>query len=230
MIPMKKFSTPIVLILAAFCLLCMDAQALPSRRKLPKVLIIGDSISMGYTPYVRKNLKGLAVVRHHRGNAGPTIRGLEDVEKWLGSTKWAVIHFNWGLWDMYGWKYEEHDRNPKVYEDNLNRLVARLKSTGAQLIWATTTPACPDPEEDSGLTIHPETESEYLKAALRVMKKHNIQINDLHSLMAPVRAQYARGNNDVHYKEEGYRIMANQTTDLIKTALIGMQEREPAGQ
>lgn len=216
---MKKILISVILILAALQLFPQNAHALLSRRKLPKVLIIGDSISMGYTPYVRKNLKGVAVVRHHRGNAGPTLRGLEDIEKWLGRTKWAVIHFNWGLWDMYGWKYEGFDQNPKAYEEKLDTLVTRLEKTGAHLIWATTTPACPAAEEDSGRIIDSETENQYLQAALRVMRKHNIQINDLHSLMAPVRAQYARGNDDVHYTEEGYRIMAGQAAALIKAAL-----------
>ena len=43
---------------------------------LPKVLIMGDSISIGYTPHAVENLKGVAEVQRHKGNAGPTIRGL----------------------------------------------------------------------------------------------------------------------------------------------------------
>ena len=44
---------------------------------LPKVLIIGDSISMGYTPPLTDMLRGKAEVIHNAGNAGPSSRGLE---------------------------------------------------------------------------------------------------------------------------------------------------------
>ena len=43
---------------------------------IPKVLLIGDSISCQYTPYVIKQLNGKALVKHHKGNAGPTMRGV----------------------------------------------------------------------------------------------------------------------------------------------------------
>jgi hypothetical protein len=48
-------------------------------KELPKVLIIGDSISIGYTPHVIDNLKGVAEVKRHKGNAGPTIRGVARI-------------------------------------------------------------------------------------------------------------------------------------------------------
>ena len=99
---------------------------------LPKVLIMGDSISIGYTPHVVENLKGVAEVQRHKGNAGPTIRGVAKIEEWLGNGKWDLIHFNWGLWDMYGWEYHQEDRSPEAYGQRLEFLVARLKKTGAQ--------------------------------------------------------------------------------------------------
>ncbi len=116
-------------------------------KELPKVLIIGDSISIGYTSYVVENLKGVAEVRRHKGNAGPTIRGVAKIEEWLGQGKWDLIHFNWGLWDMYGWQSHKEDRSPEAHGKRLESLVGRLKKTGAKLIWATTTPACPANEK-----------------------------------------------------------------------------------
>lgn len=66
---------------------------------LPKVLLIGDSISGGYLGGVKTHLKGVAHVE--RGmSGGTTIQGLEIIEKILGDTEWDVIHFNWRLHDM----------------------------------------------------------------------------------------------------------------------------------
>src|SRR5436309_269245 len=67
---------------------------------LPRVLLIGDSISMGYTLPVRKLLDGKANVHRIPENGGPTTTGLAQIDRWLGDGKWDVIHFNWGLHDI----------------------------------------------------------------------------------------------------------------------------------
>src|SRR5258708_28446482 len=67
---------------------------------LPRVLLIGDSISMGYTVPVRELLKGKANVHRIPTNGGPTTNGITNLKAWLGDSKWDVIHFNWGLHDV----------------------------------------------------------------------------------------------------------------------------------
>jgi len=202
------------------------AKPAADAKPLPRVLIIGDSISLGYTPYVAEALEGEAVVEHNAGNAGPTQRGLERIELWLGGDKkWDVIQFNWGLWDMYRWQYKKYDQGPQAYEKNLEKLVTRLEKTGAKLIWATTTPACPKPEHKIHILVTPETQKKYREAALRVMKKHDVAIDDLYTFIAPVRDRYARSKrgNDVHYSKEGYQQLAGRVVEAIRAAL-----KEPA--
>jgi hypothetical protein len=110
---------------------------------LPKVLIIGDSISIGYTQSVVDQLKGVANVERPKSNCGPTTRGLKSLKKWLGTNTWDVIHFNWGLHDLcYRHpKAKAYGNRDKVngslsvpldqYEKNLEQLVTQLKKTGA---------------------------------------------------------------------------------------------------
>lgn len=197
----------------------LDTAALET--ELPKVLIMGDSISLGYTPFVKKLLVGKAEVIHHKGNAGPTIRGIKQIDSWLGDTKWDLIHFNFGLWDMYGWEYVKQDRSPAMYEKRLETLVQRLEKTGAKLIWATTTPACPAPEFTmhkrfkSDVTIAPALEKQYLDAAQRVMKKHKIPINDLHALIKPTLQEHAVAQDNVHFRPEGRKKLAQQVAEKI---------------
>jgi acyl-CoA thioesterase-1 len=64
--------------------------------KLSRVLIIGDSISIGYTVPTRELLAGVANVHRIPENGGPTINGIKKIDAWLGDSKWDVIHFNWG--------------------------------------------------------------------------------------------------------------------------------------
>ena len=68
--------------------------------KLPRVLIIGDSISIGYTSPTRKLLAGKANVHRIPENGGPSDNGTKKIKQWLGDSKWDVIHFNWGLHDI----------------------------------------------------------------------------------------------------------------------------------
>ena len=185
----------------------------------PQVLLIGDSISIAYRPHVVEAMKDRAVVTHHKGNAGPTMRGLAQIESWLGDTEWDVIHFNWGLWDMYGWRYEQIDRSPPEYEKRLEQLVERLKKTKATLIWATTTPACPEPEHKCKVQVTPELEKKYLAAAERVMKKHGVAINDLHAVIAKDQKKYALAPNDVHFTKEGSKALGAQVVKAIDAAL-----------
>lgn len=82
----------IILVLVVALTSCMQEK--------PKILIVGDSISLGYTPFVQKNLKNIADVSHNQGNARDTGTGLENIEAWIANNKWDIIQFNWGLWDL----------------------------------------------------------------------------------------------------------------------------------
>jgi hypothetical protein len=107
--------------------------------KLPRVLLIGDSISIGYTVGVRGELKGKANVHRIPTNGGPTTRGLESIDAWLGDGKWDVIHFNWGLHDLAYRNKETGKGLDKAegklsttledYAANLDKLVVRMKKT-----------------------------------------------------------------------------------------------------
>ena len=214
------------LLLSLALLSLITAEERVQGKDLPKVLIMGDSISMGYTSHVIENLKGVAEVRRHKGNAGPTIRGVDRVEDWLGKEKWDLIHFNWGLWDMYGWEYHKEDRSPEAYGKRLESLVGRLKKTGAKLIWATTTPACPANETTmerrfkQNIRISPELEQSYLDIALGVMNKHGVEINDLHAFMKPRWKKYAIADNNVHFTKLGSQKLGEQVAKAIKSVLL----------
>ena len=189
---------------------------------LPRVLIIGDSISHGYTPFVQKQLQGKANVIHAPGNNESTVRGLERLDMWLGTGKWDVIHFNWGLHDM---KYiDAQTKMTEVskgkqwvpvedYEKNLTELVQRLKKTGAKLIFCTTTPV---PEGVHGRV--PGEHVKYNAAALRVMQAAGVPVNDLCAFIGPQREKLGKPK-DVHYTEAGYTALAGEVVKAIEAAL-----------
>ncbi len=204
---------PYILVFLAFFMLTSSDST------LPKVLLIGDSISLGYTSHVKDIMKDEAIVVHHKGNAQYTGFGLLKIDEWLGDENWEVIHFNFGLWDLYGWDYQDTLRTPETYTQNLEVLLTSLEKTGAKLIWATTTPVCPEPEVHNQLVIDSKTEKAFRKAALKVMKKHGIQVNDLYKAIKPKLGEYAVGGNDVHFTTEGYHYLAEQVANEIRKNL-----------
>jgi acyl-CoA thioesterase-1 len=213
--------------LVAVASLCLspgaERQSTPPTQtnSLPRVLLIGDSIRGGYGKDVQKLLAGKAEVAFNPGNAEYTGTGVKKIDEWLGTNRWDVIHFNWGLWDMYGWQYDKEDRSPAKYAERLEILVSRMEKTGAKLIWATTTPACPEPEKTmrdrfkKEVRITPEIQKQYQDAALAVMKRHNVAVNDLYALMLPDLKKYQNGPENVHYNGAGCGRLAQQVAKTI---------------
>lgn len=211
------------------CLMAMPTSSTAEEKSddpLPKVLLIGDSISNAYTSHVKQVLKGQATVVHHKGNAGPTTRGLEKLDDWLGKGGWDVIHFNWGLHDLCyrhpkAKPYGNRDKingtlsTPLVqYEKNLDQLVGKLNKTGAKLIWAHTTVV---PEGEAGRFVGDAVK--YNAVATKIMKKHGIVINDLHALTKTFDKDLFSKPGDVHYTTAGSRKIAHQVATAIKEKL-----------
>lgn len=197
---------------------------------LPKILLIGDSISGGYQKQVKRALKDKAVVVKNEGNAEWTGTGLKKIDSYLGDTKWDIIHFNWGLWDIYGWRYHAEDRSPDAYAERLDELVVRMRETGAKLIWATTTPVCPGPEKamlerwKKEVVVTPEQQTAYRRAALAVMKKHGVEINDLHSFILPDIEKYSPAPDNVHFTGSGCGALASKVVATLEAAIAELNE------
>ena len=189
---------------------------------LPRVLLLGDSISIGYMLPVRARLAGRANVHRPAENCSESAKGVKSLEKWLGTGKWDVIHFNFGLHDV---KYLDEkgayvtpDKGRQVasvaeYESNLRTIVARLKQTGAKLIFATTTPV---PGGSQGRVEHDELR--YNEAAVRVMKEHGVAVDDLHALVAQQQEKIQLPHN-VHFTKDGYEQLAEQVVASLLPAL-----------
>lgn len=179
----------------------------PDDPSLPRILLIGDSVSRGYTLAARKALAGKANVHRAPENCGPTANGLKKLDVWLGGGKWDVIHFNFGI----------HDRvtKPADYEQRLETILTRLQATGAKLIWASTTPVPPDTKDGPAAA---EAIVEKNRIAASVMDKHGIATDDLFTFITPHLAQ-VQNPKDVHFNGDGYELLGKQVAESIQAAL-----------
>jgi len=205
----------------------VDAKLSPSLQPvadvpgLPRVLLIGDSVSIGYTLRVRAALRGRANVHRVPTNAGPSSKGVAEIDRWLGDGKWDVIHFNFGLHDVRLLKPDEINVPRDRYEANLRAIVTRLQRTGATLIWATTTPAPPKPRAGQ-YPRNPDDIAAYNAIAARTMAEHGVRINDLHAAVLP-RIRELQPEDDVHFNSQGSDVLGAQVAAAIAAVLPALE-------
>ena len=207
-------------------------KANPSYRKPARVLLLGDSISMGYTPIVREMLNGRADVyrpmRDGRSaeNCAGTTKGVQHIDAWLAADggKWDVIHFNFGLHDLKRVhpKTRKNSTDPnhanqapiETYERQLRAIVAKLKKTGAKLVFATTTPV------PKGVRPHRDSTDvlRYNAVAFGVMAENGIAIDDLYAAAFSRLAKIQR-KADVHFTRQGSRFLAQKVAASLRKVL-----------
>ncbi|HPA17036.1 MAG TPA: SGNH/GDSL hydrolase family protein [Verrucomicrobiae bacterium] len=168
--------------------------------KLPRVLLIGDSVSRGYTLDVRRATAGKANIHRAPENCGPTANGIKKLGIWLGDGHWDLIHFNFGI----------HDRKAPAadYEKRLREIVARLRATKARLLWASSTPL-PDSKEYSDADI-----VEKNAIASKVMSEAGVPTDDLYAFAKPHLAEW-QNPGDCHFNAKGYEALGGRVAETI---------------
>ncbi|MEJ7693552.1 SGNH/GDSL hydrolase family protein [Daejeonella sp.] len=192
----------------------------------PKVLIIGDSISIGYFPFVKEALKDKGVLYHNAGNAQSSTNGTNRIKNWLGEEHWDVIQFNWGLWDiayrlpaLTGTGVLDKNKGklttpPEEYKANMEKLIAELEKTGAKLIFVNTSYV---PRNEPGR--HFADAKKYNRIAEKLARRHGVTITDLYKPSVKIHAELGLGTDNVHYSMEGYKKLSNYVTHGLANAM-----------
>ena len=174
---------------------------------LPRVLLIGDSITRGYFSEVEKALAGKAYcARLTTSKCVSDPFFPDEVQLLLKQYRFAVIHFNNGL---HGWGYTEDQ-----YRDGLLRLMETFEkhAAGAKLIWATTTPV----REANNLS-QVSDRTERVKARNRIaagiMQERGISTNDLYGLVESRQDYFS--NDGVHFSGKGKEIQAAAVAEIV---------------
>lgn len=194
---------------------------------MKRVLLLGDSIRMGYDKKVREILKDEIEV----------VFAEEDNGRFAAYTLWQANQFfkNCGCFDLVHWNNGYWDMNIEApmteaihpideYVHFLKRIIRLIRQNGAKIIFATTTPiykpgAAMDNTGTSGsLQYNNDWVVEYNEAACRLMEKENIVVNDLYSLCLKG-PMYYKCEDMLHLTEEGYWEAARQTAECIRKTL-----------
>ena len=189
-------------------------------------LLLGNSIRMGYQPFVREALADPADVVGPEANCEDSGTFPANLDRWLGAGTWRVIHFNCGLHDI------KSDRGTGVcktpldrYRDNLQAVCARLRRTGAELIWATTTPVIYERHLTKDFDRREEDVLAYNQAALEVVREHGIRVNDLHAVATDAGVEDLLSHDGVHFTEAGSRLLVKAVAATIRTCIEKLASR-----
>ncbi len=198
---------------------------------LPRVLVIGDSISVNYHDAAKAALKGIANYHRIESNGGPSDRGVACAELWLGDytqkgLHWDLIQFNHGLHDLkqpYNsetGQWGPHQVSLEDYKSNLEQVIQTLMKTGVKLAWCTTTPV---PNNSQGQFARRKDEDlVFNAAALEVISRYpEIRIHDINTFIRQTRSfdEWRKGS-DVHFwRQEDARCLGEEVARLIREAL-----------
>jgi len=176
-------------------LIVAASNAAFSEDRLPRVLILGDSVYQQPARDAAKELKGRVEVVFatiQPGEVRHTQNAIDNLDTLLGEGGWDLIHFNFGLGDlvhrapnMKAFRVMAREAggvrttSPQQYERNLHTLVERLKATDARLVWASTTPI----RHSSSNVFEMGSEIQYNAIAARVMAAQKVPTNDMYSFV-----------------------------------------------
>ncbi|MGH9837522.1 MAG: GDSL-type esterase/lipase family protein [Blastocatellia bacterium] len=218
--------------LRSLFLLCLlpiwaQCQSQTPATELPKIILIGDSIRLGYAPIVAKRLAGKATIVSSAANGGDSRNVLSHLDEWVIREKPAIIHINCGLHDLKLAKQtKRHQVELAEYEKNLQQIVDRLRrETSAAILFASTTPILDDRHAQRGAEFD-RVEADvrrYNEVAVKVMRAANVTINDLHWVVTQGGAETLLGKDGTHYTPAGYERLAEAVADSLLRQLTILQ-------
>lgn len=179
----------------------------PESNGLPTILVIGDSISIGYTPYLQSALLAYDVV-HNPCNARTSGHTRESIDAWLSSrASFEAITWNNGLWDVAQWEPTDDE----TYINNLRYIAQRIKAKTAKPLFLTTTEVLSGtPDRIEADVVHKNS------LAVAVMASEGIPVLDLHAVSVGIAAEHINAH-DVHFTEQGSSDLADAILAELNT-------------
>lgn len=186
---------------------------------MKKIVLIGDSIRMGYQPFVAKKLEE-AEVWGPTENCRHSLWALDHFKEWVSDQKPDVVHFNFGIHDSSPLTDEKHQIILDQYCLCLQRFIEKTKSLGdVKMIWATTTPLYTPEKGVSMIQWSERIEYEidlYNSAALHIVKSEGLIVNDLHEVVVKNDFTKCLCEDGCHMTEFGYNVIADAVVKTIR--------------
>ena len=189
---------------------------------MKQVVLIGDSIRMGYQPIVEAALKGLAEVWGPKENGGDSSNVLAHLDEWVIERQPDIVHMNAGLHDI---KRPFGARTNQVpierYREHLNAIFRRVgEGTTAILIWAKTTPVNEHwHHERKGFDRFEADVEAYNGAAVDLARRSGVPVDDLCRAVLEGGRDRVLADDGVHFTARGYNLLGKAVAQCIRPLL-----------
>jgi len=184
-----------------------------------KVVLIGDSIRMGYQDTVKRELEGLMDIWGPEANCGRSERILENLDEWMLSRDADIVHVNCGHHDLRKAFGADDSAIPlPQHAANVEEILTKILSgTNSKVIWATTTPVNEEwHHEQKGFDRFEADVAAYNRKDTETARRLGIQVNDLHAVvMNAGRDKYLQPDG-VHFTEEGKVLLGKAVAAVLK--------------
>ncbi len=183
---------------------------------MKKVMLIGDSIRMGYQARVAELLGDRAVVTGPKENCRFSAYTLFYLADWVTDDDFDVIQWNNGQWDTCHMPDGHPHTSMATYLELQERIAVLLRKKTKRLIFATTTPVWP--QQFTSGAVHPRRSEDicaYNSAAVDLLGKFDVEINDLHSVIAGDLERFISSEDMVHLVPAGNDACAARVAAMI---------------
>ena len=185
----------------------------PAQAKEPvRLLLLGDSIRLGYAPLVKQKLGDSVEVFSFSTNGGDTETTLKNLEKWLKEAKPDVVTFNNGLHDL---KFDKTSKTHQVsieqYRKNLAMILAKIQKVTPKVLFVNTSPIG-DARHAERKAAFDRFDADVVKfntAAQQVMTDNKVPIFDMYDLIQKTDPEKMLIKDGTHYTNEAKEIQAN---------------------
>ena len=184
-----------------------------------KIVLIGDSIRMGYDKYVKEALSDCAEVYYPTENCRFAQYVLRFVHEWKSKGEWPtdvdLVHWNAGLWDCVEMFGDEPLTSYTYYSETIKRIHRRLKLLfpNAKIVFATSTAV---QEEKYGPTFkrHNSTREKFNQTAKDALSDTDAIINDLYAITKNLPEEY---HSDLthYYPDKGVELIGGKVLSVI---------------
>ena len=204
---------------------------------MKKIVLIGDSIRMGYDKYVKESLAGIAEVYYPEENCKFAEYVLRFIGEWKKRGEWPsdidLVHWNAGLWDVLDVDGEGPLTSLEYYKEAIGRIDRRIRRIfpNAKIVFATSTSV----DEENYKNCHKrnnKTIREYNEAAVSVLSGTDTVINDLYAatenLLYECRSDMTHFNNPKGTEYMGKTVLSVLCRELgIDAKEVNIADFEP---
>ncbi len=192
-----------------------------NRRRPYAVMLVGDSIRMGYQDYLRHALRDLAEVSAPDENCENSRKVLARLSSWIGNRRPDLIHVNCGLHDLRREFGASQNAVPlDEYAANVRAILTQAAAQSSRVVWATTTPVnYAWHHANKEFDRFEEDVAAYNRAALAVAGELGLAVDDLGAAITAAGRDRLLLPDGVHYLEEGYALLGRTAAAMIRDCL-----------